>query len=272
MDYQLIACDIDETLYENGTIAEVNLKAIEAFRKQGGKFVVATGRPAFTLQALLEELNLYGQPEEYLLANNGALILSCEDMKVISKTALSTSLVHDLFDFGKQFDVCIQVFTAEHLYVYHLNKEEEQRLQYFGVKEVRILDDFNEVENQEIIKMIFEHRDVAYLKEIEQMMPTQWKEALSLSYSSNRYMELNAFGVSKGDALKQLVELLHIKQEATIAIGDNENDLSMVAFAGLGVCVENGQPVLKKIADVITKNSAKQGAVAEIIESYCLNK
>ena len=42
-------------------------------------------------------------------------------------------------------------------------------------------------------------------------------------------------GVSKGEGLKQLCKKLSIDSSQVVAIGDNENDISMFQVAGLAV-------------------------------------
>ncbi len=44
MKYKLIASDFDNTIYDGTEIHPRVLQAIAAYRKAGGKFVVATGR------------------------------------------------------------------------------------------------------------------------------------------------------------------------------------------------------------------------------------
>jgi hydroxymethylpyrimidine pyrophosphatase-like HAD family hydrolase len=94
---------------------------------------------------------------------------------------------------------------------------------------------------------------------------------MDVSYSSNRYIEFNRRGVNKGAGLLNLAMLLGIRQEETIAIGDNYNDLSMIRAAGLGVGVANTVPEMKNQCDVITRATHEDGAVAEVIETYILN-
>ena len=45
---------------------------------------------------------------------------------------------------------------------------------------------------------------------------------------------------SKGMAVKRVCEYYNIDRSQVIAFGDNENDRSMIEFAGLGVAMENG--------------------------------
>lgn len=45
-------------------------------------------------------------------------------------------------------------------------------------------------------------------------------------------------GTSKGIAVKKFCDILGIDSEEVICIGDNENDISMIKFAGLGIAME----------------------------------
>ena len=68
-----------------------------------------------------------------------------------------------------------------------------------------------------------------------------------------------------------MAEHLGIKQEEVMAIGDNENDLTMVEYAGIGVAMANATENVKNAADVLTASNEEDG-VAEVINKYVLNK
>ena len=97
------------------------------------------------------------------------------------------------------------------------------------------------------------------------------RDRVAVSYSSMRYLEFNAPGVNKGQALAWLARYLGIPLEKTIAIGDNENDMEMIKMAGLGIAVQNALPDVKEAADVVTTKDFSQGAVAEAIERFVLH-
>lgn len=54
----------------------------------------------------------------------------------------------------------------------------------------------------------------------------------------------------------------------TIAVGDNQNDISMIKAAGLGIAVANAREEVKKAADYVTVSN-NDDAIAEIIEKFC---
>ena len=74
-------------------------------------------------------------------------------------------------------------------------------------------------------------------------------DRLVTTRSHQLFGELTALGVSKGRALAELAQQLGIPQAAVVAIGDQENDLEMVAWAGLGLAMGNAIPALKAIAN-----------------------
>ena len=62
-----------------------------------------------------------------------------------------------------------------------------------------------------------------------------------------------------------LCALLHIDPQATIAIGDAENDEQMIKLAGLGVAMGNATAQLKEMAQVVTTSCDEDG-VAVFLE------
>lgn len=56
---------------------------------------------------------------------------------------------------------------------------------------------------------------------------------------------------NKGTAVKRVCEYLDIPIENTIAFGDSMNDLEMLQTAALSICMANGSPALKELADEV---------------------
>ena len=58
---------------------------------------------------------------------------------------------------------------------------------------------------------------------------------------------------------------------AVMAIGDSDNDLTMLQMAGLGVAMANAAPHVRAAADAVTLDNASDG-VAEAIKRYILEE
>jgi hypothetical protein len=83
-------------------------------------------------------------------------------------------------------------------------------------------------------------------------------------------VEGNPLGVSKGNALQRLANHLDVPQTQVMAIGDQDNDIPMLAWAGVGVAMSNGSPASKAVADWIAPSLTEDGA-AVAIERFVLN-
>lgn len=70
---------------------------------------------------------------------------------------------------------------------------------------------------------------------------------------------------NKGIAVKKLLEILNIKKEEAIAIGDDNNDLSMFEQVGYKVAMGNAIDIVKEKADEITLSNDEDG-VAVFLE------
>jgi len=60
------------------------------------------------------------------------------------------------------------------------------------------------------------------------------------------------------------VTTLFLPKEKTISIGDNENDIEMIQYAGIGVAVGNAAETVKQISDIVTVSNDEH-ALAKII-------
>jgi len=90
-----------------------------------------------------------------------------------------------------------------------------------------------------------------------------------VSQSLKDNLEVMNKGINKGNAIRILAEIYGINREEIIAIGDNENDISMIEYAGLGIAMGNAVDTLKERADYITGNYDEDG-VAQAIEKFVL--
>ena len=119
-----------------------------------------------------------------------------------------------------------------------------------------------------LAKLLYERWDMPYLKQFAQQMDPALKEGLEISFSSDRYIEINAAGVNKGEGLRMLAEMLSIDMAQTMAIGDNFNDLEMIRAAGIGMAVANAPEEIRAAADIVLQADHEHDAVAEAIRQY----
>ena len=82
---------------------------------------------------------------------------------------------------------------------------------------------------------------------------------------------MNARSANKAHAAQMVAGMLGIPRERTLAVGDELNDLELLAWAGIGICMGNGHAEVRARADYITGTQAEDG-VAQAIEQFVLGR
>jgi Cof subfamily protein (haloacid dehalogenase superfamily) len=87
--------------------------------------------------------------------------------------------------------------------------------------------------------------------------------------SHRMLIEIVPIDVNKGWALAWLASHLGIQQSAVLAIGDQENDVPMLSWAGLGIAMGNAVPAARHSADWVAPTLEDDGA-AVALECFVL--
>lgn len=269
--YKLIACDLDETLLDSDhKLSKENHEAIRRAAALGVKFVPATGRGFYSVDNLLKELDLYEKEREYVISYNGGAIVENKGHRLLHFDYIPFETANMLYQNGLNYDVCIHAYTTEMTYVYGYHKKDLEYVTSRMAAEEIEEKDLNFLKGQNIVKVLYMNKDHEYLRKIEQALKPAIEDKIDISFSSNRYIEFNHKGVCKGAGLLKLANIMGIKPEETIAIGDNFNDLSMIRAAGLGVGVQNAVESMKAECDYITRATNDEHAIAEVIQRFIL--
>ncbi|MDF2533548.1 MAG: family hydrolase, partial [Clostridia bacterium] len=128
-------------------------------------------------------------------------------------------------------------------------------------------EDMTEYQKNEIFKAVVVDDDNSKLQYIREEVLKTGLVTVSQSLADN--IEVMNKEVSKGNAVAKLAEIYNIKPAEIITLGDNENDISMIEYAGLGVAMGNAVQLLKDKADYITADYMDDG-VAQVIEKFIL--
>ncbi len=269
--YKVILSDLDETLLVNHHVPNFNRKAIDKARKQGIKFVPATGRSFNMIYEILKEIGTYQMANEYSVCFNGGLIIENKDEKILYFNGLGYEKAKEIFDRAKKYDVCVLIFTLDCCYIFNADEDEVQRKSDQKAN-FKVIDEYDMefLKDDKIAKVLLERRDMDYLMKIKNEIYDDYKDRISFTFSSNRYLECNARGIDKGKGLEWLANYLGVGIDQCVAVGDNYNDLEMIETAGLGACVASSNDDIKQKSDVVLKKDYYEGAVKELIEEYVL--
>lgn len=267
--YKLIAIDIDGTLLndKHEVTPEVR-EAIEEAKKKGVKIVLCSGRAIGGVRRYIKKLGLNGE-DDFVAAFNGGIVQRTSNEEVVVKRTMSFEDIKKLYELSRDFGVAMNVFDESKMYT--LNKE----INKYTVLDAYLLQidlayrTLEELpEDMTFIKVVFVEETEPLGRAIDSI-PREFWDTYAMVKSAPFYFEFLHPEASKGNAVRKIAEMLGIKREEVMCIGDSGNDLSMIQYAGLGVAMENAMDVLKEHADYITLSNNESG-VAHAIRKFVL--
>lgn len=263
---RLVATDLDGTLLnQEWKISPGNIRAVRQAVGNGVKVTLATGRMAAATRRYARELGL----DVPIITYHGALVEQALSGEVLYRKVVPVELAAEIVEYLLKKGIHTQIFLKDRVFVRKVNaySEEYSKMSNLKVEEAdvyKLLE--KEPEGLEKILCIGEER---VLNRAADELRQAYAGKLHFTSSRDNVFDMIHPEVNKGTALKALADQWEIRPEEVMAIGDSLNDREMIAYAGIGVAMENAHPELKKIADYITSSNREDG-VAKAIERFVL--
>ena len=270
-DIQLVAIDLDGTLLrDDKSLSQENVDAIKEAIEQGVQVVICTGRTLPSIQYLSKQLP-QGDGDEYLILQNGAVIHQLPDLNIVHETVLTEGdrqAIYDVFKEYRSEEVQMVAFDPDKLYLVDDETANPTVVQDAKTLSTDItLAKFEEVLNLETLYKIVVFGGVEFIDDYLEKIPNELYEQVHIVRSLPVAIEFIPKLANKANGLNALIQLLDIKAENIMTIGDELNDYEMVKMAGLGVAMENGHPEVKRVADELTLTNNENG-VAHAIRKF----
>ncbi len=256
----LIASDLDGTLLKyDKTISEENKAAIEYFKSGGGLFTFITGRIPLGARLVLEQIT----PNAPIGCINGVALYDCNKKEFLWSTELSKSVMELVEYVDNKFPkVGIEVNMLDRIYFCKKSEATEKHRTDEGFE--NLVCHYNDVK-EPIAKILF----AAKSEEIEAVAKDIINHPHASEYdfirSDEEYFEILPKGASKGLLINKLSQILGIDIKNIVAIGDNDNDISMLKTAGISYAVSNASQGAKASAKFITVSN-EEHAIARVID------
>lgn len=233
MKYEAIVCDLDGTLL-NGEheFSDETKKVIKAVKATGRKIFIATGRHHLDALKLKEQLGL----DSYLISSNGARIHDEHNVEVYEKN-IDEETAEFILNTKCSKEIERHIYTDTKWYV------EEAKEEYIAFhKESGFLyevKDFSKIVGEKFIKIFFISKNQEELSQLEKYFEEKIGDRVSITLSGPECLELMTKNVTKGEAIKNIMEKLEIPLENTMAFGDGLNDYEMLSEVGKGLLMGN---------------------------------
>jgi Cof subfamily protein (haloacid dehalogenase superfamily) len=272
-DIKLVATDLDGTLLNpEMQLSHENKAALEACAARGIHVVVATGRAVTAIPEAVREI----EGVRYLVTSNGSKVFDGHTNAQLYAKYIGTEAIESVMDLIENRNILIEVFYDGTAYI---SRHVLSDLGSYGVpgyfqdyiRETRVpVEDvaaFVRAHIAEIENINFDYPDDGVRSWLLKKLGGSDLYTLTTSLPFN--FEIGGIGVSKAEAIDFLCKKLGVKQEQTMCFGDNNNDVDMIEYAGVGIAMGDAVSAAKAAADYVTLDSGDSG-VAFAIEQIIL--
>lgn len=266
---ELVAIDMDGTLLDPAHKLTPRVKqAIAEARALGVHIVLTSGRPVPGLAPFLQELGIEGD-DDYCIACNGGLVQRIGPRETVVEYPLSFDDFVYCEQVARESGVHFQALDAQRMYtpnqdisIYTVADSHLSRMP-LSYRRVADMDP-----GMSFIKlMMIDEPDV--LDAAIARLPTALTERFAVLKSAPFFLEVFDRRAGKGPSLQKLADHLGIDRANVMAIGDQENDLTMLQYAGTSVAMGNAIDAVKAVARFETATNSEDG-VAQAIERFVL--
>jgi len=264
--YRLFAVDVDGTLQVPGEPVPPQLiEGLKECLRNGIQVVIATGKNFRSIKGLCEAIGLVGP----VVTCNGGMIVKADTGKVLFSKFVPVScyrqVVQELED---DYRVSIAVFTDEDLVCTGINPA-SLSLAAIGETTTRFVRSLSILCRENVVKILVHVANTETLRAVYNDYSQRWGDTLSITVTSDKFVEFMAPGVSKGNAIRYIASKAEIDSSCVACIGDSDNDLSMFAVSSLRIAVANATSDVLDAADVIVP-SVRESGLWEAIRSLLL--
>lgn len=270
MAIKMITTDIDGTLLNNNKQISTHTKEVlQEARRQGIYVVLCSGRPLVGVQEYLSELGLTGN-DDYVITFNGAQVQHGTGDRPLIANLLTGQDFCLLDELAHKLGVRGQAVTPDgNIY-----------LTTPDISPVTVMDSY-------FTKMLLHVRPAALPTEVSHLAKYMWADVPKVLdqaidnlpqkvrdkyycvHSEEWFFEFMHPLATKGQAMVELAGKLKIMPSEVMAVGDQDNDLTMIETAGLGVAMGNANSTVKQEAQVVTEDNEHDG-LAVAVEKYVL--
>lgn len=271
---KLIAMDMDGTLLlpqpRVQPISDGCIRALHRADEAGIHLAIASGRVADDAGFFALDMDL---PNVHILGVNGSCCLDRPMGQVSENHTLPLPTAQAILDLLTERGLAYGVFCPFDLVLSKRDVSEEEVRLHWGTYLLREScrcrvhmggEGLAEAMAKGVNKLlVLDDRGQEVLSPVRSLLEQCFPE-IEVTSSWINNLEINPRGVNKGSALTALADRLGIPMSQVMAIGDQGNDLPMLACAGYAVAMGNSAPEVLAQATHVTLSNAEDGVAAAI--------
>ena len=272
----VVAADIDDTLLPKGkTMMPRTRAALQRLHEEGVLFGPASGRPLDwrTLEKA-KEWDL-GFEFDFAIGMNGGELYDRESDTFEKYFLLSREDIRTILTPIAHLDLNAIVYINGYDEIASLRMDDFMRDSQRRNKSIVSTGDVDYLSRYDTgkIEVHLKPEDLPeFMAACEANKSDHWIVIKTFEGYGHVTMEFVDPRVNKGYALRKFSEKRDIPLSEFMAFGDMDNDIGLLREAGWGVCLINGAPATKAVAQAITEYSVEEDGVGRYLETHWFNR
>ena len=266
-DLKVIAADIDGTLAKTAVSPSAHtIETITKLREKGILFGLASGRPA---DDVVNKYKLWNAPSQFdfIIGWNGCELYDFLTGNFYQYNKLKKEWIKEIIEFMAEFDANIHMYLPGR-YIASSDTDRAWYSAYKNSRKYEVTDDLSIFYAQDNCGIMFRYDlkdDEAIHEKLKQLNDKPY-----IGFNTQKdLLEFSHKDSNKGYALKQFCSMHDIDMNDVMAFGDTDNDNKMLQSCH-GVCLKDGNPSTKKLAEFITDKDCNEDGFADFVERYVL--
>lgn len=263
---KFVFIDIDGTLYDykNHCVPESAKQALRKAKENGHELFICTGRAKEMVESVYLELPISGAVfgcGAHIVFNHQVIYeahFPLKEMKELIHTFQENDIDYALE--GTSISFFSERSMESYKNYYCSNPASETGKKFLEGVHMKKYEEMTPEDECQIIKMAFMTKDRHLMQNYLDHLPESLEYFVySDSFSGDMEGEILIKGADKASSIHRVLEYFHGSIEDTIALGDSDNDVTMIETAHVGVAMGNACDPLKAKADYITADVDDDG-------------
>lgn len=270
-DIRLLVLDLDGTIVdESNHIRDSVAQAVDLVQRRGVGVAIATGR---RYQSSLPAYDLIGSTMP-LICYEGGQIRDRNSGIIHRHWPLEPHVVSQILDHTERLSLngrlSVHFYIEDDVYVSNMNEASSKVFEGSTVVPI-VMSDLRPLLNRATTEVMVLSDDVEVITRLSTQLMNSDTRIRVKEYKSITFLEAFHRTVNKRLAVSCLAEeIMALRPENVMAIGDDFTDIEMLEYAGIGIAMGNAPAAVKACADWVTTTIEKDG-VARAVEKWILD-
>lgn len=258
---ELVALDVDGTLIGlEGVVSAAVVAAIARARGAGLHIGLATGRMPQAVESILERTGLPGPHVVY----NGAQVR--RDGEVLASWPVERDALEQVLEGCNTAGIYLEIYLEDGFVVNRMEDRARPHWDLLGMEPMGVVEDVDDIDGEapKVTAAVFDAAGVERTVAIFREAGLRPGPSNSPATPGLHYVNGNDPDVDKGRALLAAAEALDVDQAATVAVGDERNDLPLLEVAGTAIAMGNASAEVREAAHLVAPDVEQHGAAAAL--------